>query len=269
VVVIAGGLGYTLHAARAGGIPSSGPLVYTGILTDAAGVPLPSPQNIGVAVYDAQSAGNKVCESAAQQRTLDPAGRFQVAMPDTCVAAVAAHPDSWVEVSLAGTPLGRSKIGAVPYAVEANNAMQLQGMSPSQLNAALATRVTALETALQSTTTATAVMDNLPGPFGATGIGRTFQCKSGDLILIVSATAFLATTPEYQLDVAVQFDGSVIGHLKLNPTRAMDHLALPTKAFRVSAPAAGNHTITLLAGNTNTLSDSNDYFSVTVIQAPH
>jgi len=134
LVVLAAGVGYTLHAARASGIPATGALVYTGILTDAMGAPLTSPQNVGVAIYDAQSAGTKVCERASQSTTLDPAGRFQIAMPDACAAAVGGNSDLWVEVSLAGAPLGRSKTGAVPYAIEANNATRLQGLTPSQLS---------------------------------------------------------------------------------------------------------------------------------------
>jgi hypothetical protein len=134
-LVVSAGIGYTVRAARASGVPSTGALVYTGILTDAAGAALSSPQNVGVAIYDAQSAGNKVCERAAQSTTLDPAGRFQVTMPDTCAAAVGANSDLWVEVTLGGNSLGRSKAGAVPYAIEANNATRLQGLAPSQLMA--------------------------------------------------------------------------------------------------------------------------------------
>ncbi len=199
-------------------------------------------------------------------------------MPDTCAAGVGTHPDLWVEVSLAGTPLGRSKTGAVPYAIEANNATQLQGMTPTQLTSQLSTnltaltsRVTTLETQLQNTTTTTVVMDNVPGVTGglpAAGVTKTLQTNAGDLIIIAGASGYLRAVTSYQLDVAVQFDGNTIGHLRISANGANAHETLATKAFRVPAPIAGSHTITLAPGNTNTAIDDNDFLSVTAIQVP-
>ncbi len=121
------------RAARATGIPASGALVYSGIVSDASGNSLQSPQSIGVAIYDAVTGGKKVCEQSAQSVAIDAGGRFQVAMPDTCTTAVGAEADLWVEVSVAGSALGRTKIGAVPYAVAAGDAARLQGREPSEL----------------------------------------------------------------------------------------------------------------------------------------
>jgi hypothetical protein len=126
------GLG-ALRVAHANGIPASGALVYSGILTDGSGNPLASPQSLGIAVYDSATGGRKVCEQSPKDVDVDVSGRFQVSMPDACVAAIAAQPELWVEVSVAGSSLGRSKIGAVPYAVEAGDAARLQGKEPSDL----------------------------------------------------------------------------------------------------------------------------------------
>lgn len=125
----------TYRAARATGIPSSGALTYSGIVTDAAGNPLGSPQSVGVAVYNAASGGKKVCEQAAQDTEVDATGHFQVGLPDACATAVGAQPDLWVEVSVAGSSLGRVKIGAVPYAIAAGDAATVQGKSPDDLAA--------------------------------------------------------------------------------------------------------------------------------------
>lgn len=121
------------RAARATGIPASGALLYSGTLTDASGNPLPSPQSIGLAVYDASDGGKKVCEQSAQSVAVDAGGHFQVSMPDACTTAVQAQPELWVEVSVAGSSLGRSKIGAVPYAVSAGDSARLQGKQAAEL----------------------------------------------------------------------------------------------------------------------------------------
>jgi hypothetical protein len=123
----------TLRAASATGIPAAGALVYSGIVTDANGNPLASPQSIGIAVYDVATGGKKVCEQLPQNVAVDNSGRFQINMPDACVTAIGAQTDLWVEVSVAGTSVGRTKIGAVPYAVEAGDAARLQGKAPSDL----------------------------------------------------------------------------------------------------------------------------------------
>jgi hypothetical protein len=52
-------------------------LVYSGTLTDSAGAALSTPQNVGVAVFDAATAGNRLCEPPSQATDLDPAGTFR------------------------------------------------------------------------------------------------------------------------------------------------------------------------------------------------
>jgi hypothetical protein len=102
------------------------------MLTDASGAPLTSPQSIGIAVYDAASGGKKVCDQSSQDVAVDVSGRFQITMPDACATAVANEADLWVEVSVASSSLGRSKIGAVPYAIAAGDSARLQGKDPSE-----------------------------------------------------------------------------------------------------------------------------------------
>ena len=66
------------------------------------------------------------------------------------------------------------------------------------------------------------------------------------------------------MDVGVQFDGAVIGHLTTYTNEYGSHKAFPTRAFVVPVPTAGVHTIGLTAINAAT--DGNDFFSVTVIE---
>ena len=73
---------------------------------------------IQIAVWDAATAGNQICVTASTPQTLV-AGAFQVTLPETCTAAVHANSDLWIEVLVSGLAIGRTKLGAVPYAVVA------------------------------------------------------------------------------------------------------------------------------------------------------
>jgi hypothetical protein len=108
--------------ASAQGAPITGALTYSGVLTDAAGAPLSSPQTVKLELYDAATLGSRVCESPGGSVALNDIGGFSVALPDTCATAVAANPNLWVDVLVGGSSVGRSKIGAVPYALEATRA---------------------------------------------------------------------------------------------------------------------------------------------------
>ncbi len=138
---------------RAAGIPAKNSLTYTGYLENPDGTPVVTSKNIALAVYDAATAGTKVCEVLSAPMT-PVLGRFQIALPDDCTAKVGASPDLWLEVAVDGAALGRTKLGAVPYAVEAGHAVAADSAT-NAVNAAnatnavggLDTRITALETA--------------------------------------------------------------------------------------------------------------------------
>ena len=51
------------------------------------------------------------------------AGTFQVVLPPECSTAIHGHGDLWLEVFVDGATLGRTKLGAVPYALEADHAV--------------------------------------------------------------------------------------------------------------------------------------------------
>src|SRR5215471_10509775 len=74
----------------------------------------------------------------------------------------------------------------------------------------LADRVTALENAR---TTVTVVMDNVAGPLPATGKTAMFTTSGGALMITVSGMGWQSASGG-TLDIAVQLDGAVIGHLK-------------------------------------------------------
>lgn len=103
------------------GVPASNAFVYTGFLEYASGEAVDGRTNIGLGVYDQASGGAKVCE--LDSSTVDvTAGHFTLALPDDCAEAVKEHPDLWVQLSVEGATLARTKLGAVPYAIEAAHA---------------------------------------------------------------------------------------------------------------------------------------------------
>lgn len=114
-------LGYCVSRARAAGIPATGALTYSGILTNSDGTFVTGSQNLLIQLYTVATAGSAACASPATAVTLA-AGAFQVPLGDDCTALVHANTDLWVDVLVNGASVGRSKLGAVPYAVEADHA---------------------------------------------------------------------------------------------------------------------------------------------------
>ena len=76
-LALAAVVGYGVHAARAGGIPATGALVYSGVLTNANGSELASPQDIEVGVWDKLSGGTQQCLGSFAGTTLDASGRSE------------------------------------------------------------------------------------------------------------------------------------------------------------------------------------------------
>lgn len=127
-------------AGRAGAIvPESDGLVYSALLTDGTGQPIDGMRNVSMALWDAQSAGNQRCTAGPEAHNVS-AGRFQLQLPAACASAVHERADLWLEVTVDGASLGRSKLGSVPYALEAAHST-----SADQAAGALATRLMTLE----------------------------------------------------------------------------------------------------------------------------
>lgn len=134
---------------RAAGVPAAGALVYTGVLETPDGVPVDGDKPIAIAVYDAETKGNKIvgCETASDPLTPVVHGRFQVQLPDACLPAVHTTPDLWIQIDVEGLSLGRTKLTAVPYALEAGHAAVASAAS-DELDAALTdlkSRMTSVE----------------------------------------------------------------------------------------------------------------------------
>lgn len=116
---------YRLGRARADGVPAMNPLYYGGVLNDG-GRPVEGTRSVTVRLWNAATAGTTVCTTNAGSTAFS-GGRFRVALDATCVGAVRANPELWAEVQVEGTTFPRSKLGAVPYALEAGRASAASG----------------------------------------------------------------------------------------------------------------------------------------------
>lgn len=121
--VALGASAFTLLAvrARADGIPEADGMTYTGYLEDSAGEPLTGEHSIAVQFWESAEAEDDLCMGKQDSAELQ-SGRFQVPLPISCSEAIQASPDVWVSVDVDGATLGRTKLGAVPYAIEAGHA---------------------------------------------------------------------------------------------------------------------------------------------------
>src|SRR5262249_16350965 len=114
--------GFRLQRAYAEGVPVPNTLYYSGYLTDN-GAPVVGPTAITIKLWASETGGaTALCTTDATPDLKD--GRFRIALASDCKQAVNANPNTWVEVIVGQKSLGlRAPIGAVPYAVEADHAV--------------------------------------------------------------------------------------------------------------------------------------------------
>ncbi len=104
----------------ADGIPQA--LTYVGTLQTGSGSPVTTQQSVQLTLWNdafANAAANLKCTTPAQNIVPDEAGRFRLTLDATCVEAVASSANLWVQLQVGGVLLSRTRLGAVPYAVEA------------------------------------------------------------------------------------------------------------------------------------------------------
>ncbi len=126
--------GLALPRVWADGIAADGALHYAGVLEED-GAPVDGARAIEVLLWDdATDEGDAhlACSTADEQAAVEH-GRFRIALDASCADAVRAHPELWAEVRVEGQSLGRTKVGAVPYAVESGRAAAASGALQRQL----------------------------------------------------------------------------------------------------------------------------------------
>ena len=116
--------------AGAGGVPATGALRYAGKFEDAKGEPISGQHALQINFWDSEMPVNAspLCFTRSQRMALEE-GRFSIQLPDTCADAIRDHADVWSEVLLDGVSMGTTKLGAVPYALEAEHALRADAAS--------------------------------------------------------------------------------------------------------------------------------------------
>jgi formylglycine-generating enzyme required for sulfatase activity len=125
---------YELGRARAQNIPSM-PTMFYGVSLDENGTPITGTRDLRVRFFDGEMGGTQLCETLANSTTVTQ-GRARIALSETCRTAVQQNANVWVELAVGGSVVGaRSRIGAVPYAVEAQRANDLTPAAQQRLTA--------------------------------------------------------------------------------------------------------------------------------------
>ena len=175
-LLLAGVVGSTIHVARAG-VPVTKALVYAGTLMDGMGAPLTDEHAVEVGVFGAESGGAVLCPASQNSAlTPDASGGFQIELDAACAAQIEQKSDLWLEVKVDGTPLARTKLGAVPYAIEARHAA-----SADTASGPLDGRIKALEDALAKPSGFYALNTSGPTISNAIGTKVLFDTEEFDL----------------------------------------------------------------------------------------
>ncbi len=218
--LVVGIVAYRLGRARADGVPAVNPLYYGGVLSDG-GRPVEGARNVTVRLWDAATAGATVCSTTAAGAMFT-GGRFRVALDAACVGAVRANPELWAEVQVEGTTFPRSKLGAVPYALEAGRAVTASGAT-----GALAVRVAAVE--------AMAQRPQVEYSVGGSGI----SVGSGARITLAVTDSAITFTPRMTAIYSVFSSCSVSGRADLS----IAFLSTPAPTDVRSGPASVNNVL--------------------------
>lgn len=147
----------------AAGIPTENTLTYSGTLQRPNGDAVDEAVlHVEVRFFDAAEAGAELCRGETDDVQL---GHFSIPLPAACATAVQQNRDVYIEVSVDGTSLGRTKAGAVPYAIEAAHATSADAAAGP-----LASRLDTLMPA-KSVVTAYLSAEDVATHFDATGLG--------------------------------------------------------------------------------------------------
>jgi len=115
--------GYALHA-TAEGAPRTSPLFYSGSISGRDGKALVGKHGVRLALFESASGGVAACTTPDLQVEFQQ-GQFSVELPTGaagCDTAVGAKSDLWSELTVDGNVFPRAKVGAVPYALQADHA---------------------------------------------------------------------------------------------------------------------------------------------------
>jgi hypothetical protein len=241
------GAGFVGGHAWAGGIPTAAALTYSGLLQDAAGTPLTGTQYVEVKFWNdptAAAPANLLCDTGTPLGIGLVSGRFSLALPDKCTTQVGSNAGIWAEVLVgpsvnAAESLGRAKIGAVPFAIEANHAVNADSATSatSATTATTAASANAASGALATTIASLAPASSLPKVTAWAGFPAT--SVPAPALTTANGTITTATTSGYWRRIGdmvqMRFESKID-----NPGNATGEMDWALPAGYLSSYAGGN-----------------------------
>lgn len=242
-------LAFAAGKATASGAPQEATLTYSGTLFDKAGNPAKTPVQVKVRLFGAAADNGDPAKCSSQTVPSEAGtGRFDVPLGQGCVDAVHANSELWAEVHVGDNPvtiLPRTKLGAVPYAVEAAAAGQASGKLKADLEVALAAaaKVQALEKTVQDQETK---LKQLLAQKSAASVhpwapGQTVQVTTNGGKLLVHAEGLVNCPGISGPTFLLKTDGTV-SHTAAPMPQKSDSYASMSSTFVVGALPAGLHT---------------------------
>lgn len=104
-------------------IPSDPTMYYSGVLEDDSGAvsrTIDMELRLWTDATDVSASAEACVGSYPDTEVTE--GHFRIPLDEGCVTAVEDHADLWVELTVGGETLERTRMGAVPYAIEASHA---------------------------------------------------------------------------------------------------------------------------------------------------
>ena len=102
---------------------------------------------------------------------------------------------------------------------------------------------------------------------GALGLSGTFNCHGGHVLIFVSGSGMASSGNNVLIGMTVTLDNTLLGNVEVFTNANQNHASFIPALFTAN-PASGNHTI-YLNNLSGTLTDGNDYFTVTVMEFPY
>ncbi|HEY2405641.1 MAG TPA: hypothetical protein VGI10_06550, partial [Polyangiaceae bacterium] len=240
----------------------------------------------------ATAAANLLCDTMSQALKTDSTGHFSLTLGDDCTTGIGANKDTYVDVLLDGNSLvaTRTKLGAVPYAVEAGHATSADNATTAATaNAAGGTLKTTIDgygtsiTQIQSEvhaasgfhatlSTAMSIPNNNPTQVAFNNVDfdsgseynattGTFTAKQGGTYLIFCGCEYSPTVSSGQYWVQVNKNG---GRISLTEFGAATTNGITPESTTL-AKLAANDTVTCLTGQV-TGAAASLYFTTPVTQ---
>lgn len=238
---------YFIGSARADGIPTAEAIFYSGLLEES-GVPAEGTRSVVIRLYDAPAAGTERCMTSLTATFT--AGHFRVPLAGPCTAAIHSYPNLYAEVSVGALTLPRTKLGAVPYAVEAERADQAQVADDANLLGGSAPSAFATSTHIHDTAAITS--GTLPINRGGTGLNtvtgnanRLLAANTGatgwELKNLTGTTGQITVTPGTGTMTVALAGGVPRGctyHTASAPASTQSNVACPAGKFVVGGGGA-------------------------------